>query len=128
MLENFFRCIQRDRSVVGVKNYIIYVYFDKIFVRYCKIYVIYSKVNFITNMINSTQIHTFYFYNNIHTFINTDIIFTTKYINFIKINTSPVVGPKCFPVDIPPKIIKLISSTYSFLFTCVFTINVILLI
>ena len=39
-----------------------------------------SKVNFITN---STRIHTFYFYNNKHIFINTDTTFTTKHTNFI---------------------------------------------
>jgi hypothetical protein len=45
-----------------------------------------SKVNFITNIINSTRIHIFYFYNNKHTFINTNTIFITKHTNFIKIN------------------------------------------
>lgn len=73
-----------------------YVYFDKMYVRYCKICVIYNKVNFIINITNSTKIHTFYFYNNKHTFINMDTIFTTKHTNFIKINTNPVEGPKCF--------------------------------
>ena len=46
-----------------------------------------SKVNFITNITNYTRIHTFYFYNNKHTFINKDTTFTTKHTNFIKINT-----------------------------------------
>jgi hypothetical protein len=59
--------------------------------------VVCSKVNFITNITNSTRIHTFYFYNNKHTFINTDTTFTTKHTNFIKINTGPVAGPKCSP-------------------------------
>ena len=40
---------------------------------------------------------TFYFYNNKHIFINTDIAFATKHTNFIKINTGPVKGPKCSP-------------------------------
>ena len=59
-----------------------------------KMCVICSKINFITNIINSIRIHTFYFYNNKHTFINTDTTFITKHINFIKINTNLVVGPK----------------------------------
>ena len=58
-------------------------------------YVICSKVNFITTIINSTRIHIFYFYNNKHIFINTDTKFITKHTNFIKINTNPVVVPKC---------------------------------
>ena len=61
--------------------------FDKILYVYCKICVVYSKVNFITNITNSTKIHIFYFYNNKHTFINMDTIFTIKHTNFIKINT-----------------------------------------
>ena len=59
--------------------------------------VVYIKVNFITNIINFTRIHKFYFYNNKHTFINTDKIFITKHTNFIKINTGPVTGLKCSP-------------------------------
>ena len=73
------------------------MYFDKIYVRYCKMCVVCSKVNFITNITNSTRIHTFYFYNNKHTFINTNTTFITKHTNFIKINTGPVTGPKCSP-------------------------------
>ena len=67
------------------------------YVKCCKIYVVCSKVNFITNIINSIIIHKFYFYNNKHTFINMDITFTIKHTNFIKINTKPVMGPKCSP-------------------------------
>ena len=66
---------------------------DKMYVRYCTMSVVYSKINFITNFTNSTRIHTFYFYNNKHTFINTDITFTTKHTNFIKIDTGTVAGP-----------------------------------
>ena len=69
------------------------VSFDKIYVKCCMC-VICSKINFITNIINSIRIHTFYFYNNKHTYINTDTTFITKHINFIKINTNLVVGPK----------------------------------
>ena len=68
------------------------------YVRCCKICVIYSKVNFITNIINSTKIHTIYFYNNKYTFINMDTTFITKHTNFIKINTNPMMGPKCSPL------------------------------
>ena len=59
--------------------------------------VVCSKINFITNITNSTRIHIFYFYNNKHTFINTNTTFITKYTNFIKINTGLVAGPKCSP-------------------------------
>ena len=59
--------------------------------------VVCNKVSFITNILNSTRIHTFSFYNNKHIFINTDIIFITKHINFIKINIDPVTEPKYFP-------------------------------
>ena len=62
-------------------------------------YIICNKVKFITNITNVTEIHTFYFYNNRHTCIITDTTFTTKHTYFIKINTSPVAGPKwdlCF--------------------------------
>ena len=52
------------------------------YIKYCKICVNYSKINFITNIINSTRIHTFYFYNNKYTFVNTDTTFTTKHTNF----------------------------------------------
>ena len=69
--------------------------FDTIYVRCWKMCVVCSKVNFITNITNSTIIHTFYFYNNKHIVINTDTTFTTKHINFIKINTNPMAGPKC---------------------------------
>ena len=62
-----------------------------------KRYIVCSKVNFITNITNSTRIHTFYFYNNKHTFINTDTTFITKHINFIKINTDSIAGPKRSP-------------------------------
>ena len=74
------------------------VYFDKYLSGVVKCVQFWSKVNFITNIINSTRIHTFYFYNNKHTFINTDTTFTTKHTNFIKINKSLVVGPKCSPL------------------------------
>ncbi len=60
------------------------------YVKYCKMCIVCSKINFITNITNSTRIHIFYFYNNKHTF-------TTKHTSFIKINTSPVTGPKCSP-------------------------------
>jgi hypothetical protein len=60
--------------------------------------VVYSNVNFITN---STRIHTFYLYNNKHTFINKDTTFTTQHTNFIKIDKSPVMGPKCSPEEHP---------------------------
>ena len=66
-----------------------YEYFDKIYMRCCKMCVICSKVNFITNITNFTWIHTFYFYNNKHIFININTTFTTKQTNFIKINTNP---------------------------------------
>ena len=59
--------------------------------------VVCNKVNFIINVTDSTKIHTFYFYNNKHTFINMDTTFITKHTNCIKINTSPMAGPKCFP-------------------------------
>ena len=59
-------------------------------------FVVCSKVNFITNITNSTRIHTFYFYNNKHTFINTNTTFITKHTNFI-INTDLVMGLKCSP-------------------------------
>ena len=59
--------------------------------------VVYNKIDFITNITNYIRIHTFYIYDNKHTFINTNITFTTKHKNFIKINTGPVVGPKCSP-------------------------------
>jgi hypothetical protein len=81
--------------------------FDKMYVRYNKMCIVCNKVNFITNIINSTRIHTFYFYNNKDTFINTDTIFITKHTNFIKINTSPVAGPKCSPC-----FISLIQASY----------------
>ena len=38
-----------------------------------------------------------FIFTTINTFINTDTTFTTKYTNFIKINTGPVTGPKCSP-------------------------------
>jgi hypothetical protein len=41
------------------------------------------------NIINFIRIH-FLFYNNKHTFINTDTTFITKYTIFIKINTDLV--------------------------------------
>ena len=61
--------------------------------------VVCSKVNFITNITNSTRIHTFYLYNNKHIYINKDITFTTKHTNVIKIDKSPVTGPKCSPKE-----------------------------
>ena len=54
-----------------------------------------NKVNFITNIINSIKIHIFYFNNNKHTFININIIFIKKHINFIKINKI-LTGRKCW--------------------------------
>jgi hypothetical protein len=81
---------QQDRPSEGVKNYNIYVCFDKMSVKCCTMCVVCSKVNFITNITNSTRIHTFYFYNNKYTFINTDTTFITKHINFIKINSGPL--------------------------------------
>ena len=42
---------------------VILVCFDKMYVRCSKMYIICSEVNFITNITNSTRIHTFYFYN-----------------------------------------------------------------
>ena len=65
----------------------------------CKMYIICSKIKFIINIINVTIIHTFYFYNNRHTFITKDTTFTIKYTYFIEINTSPVARPKCDPVN-----------------------------
>ena len=41
--------------------------------------VVCSKINFITNITNFTRIHTFYFYNDKHTFINMDTKFATKH-------------------------------------------------
>jgi hypothetical protein len=73
------------------------VCFVKMYVKCCKMYVVCSKVNFIINITNFTRIHTFYFYNNKHTFLNTDTAFTIKHTNFIKINTGHMVGPKCSP-------------------------------
>ena len=46
--------------------------FDKICVSYYKMCAVCRKVKFITNITNVTGIHTFYFYNNIHTFITTE--------------------------------------------------------
>ncbi len=75
-----------------------YVCFNKMFVSSVVKYVLfYSKVNFIRNITNFIRIHTFYFYNNKHKFINTDIIFTTKHTNFYQNQYRFVAGPKCFP-------------------------------
>ena len=49
--------------------------FDKNCVRCCKMCVTYNKFKFITNITNVTGIHTFYFYNNKHIFIATNIMF-----------------------------------------------------
>jgi hypothetical protein len=46
---------------------------------------------------NFTRIHTFYFYNNRHTYINTNTTFTIIHTNFIKINKILMTGPKCSP-------------------------------
>ena len=74
-----------------------YACFDKMLLGVVKMCVVCSKVNFIINIINYIRIHTFYFYNNKHTCINTNTTFTTKHTTFLKINTFPVVGPKCSP-------------------------------
>jgi hypothetical protein len=79
--------------------------------------VVCSKVNFITNIINSIRIHTFYFYNNKHTFINTDTICITKHTNFIKINTDPMT---VLSIPLYTNLIKPFSSfgTHEPLYTC----------
>ena len=71
--------------LLKVSKIIIFVCFLIKCVSCCKICVVYSKVKFITNITNVTGIHTFYFYNNKHTFITTNIIFTTKHTYFIKL-------------------------------------------
>ena len=69
-------------------------------VRCCKICVVCSKVNFITNITNSTRIHTFYFYNKKHIYINTDTTFTTKHTNLSKSTKVP-----WRDLSVPPKIL-----------------------
>ena len=56
-----------------------------------------SKVELIINITHVSGIHILYFYNNKHTFITSDINFTTKQTYFIKTNTNPITGPKCDP-------------------------------
>jgi hypothetical protein len=90
----------KDSPVVGVKNYNMCVFFDKICVSCDIMCVICSKVKFIINITQVTGIHIFYFYNNKHIFTITDTTFTTKHTYFIKINTGPVTGPKCDPAGI----------------------------
>ena len=59
-----------------------------------------SKVKFLTNINHVTGIHTFYLYNNKHTYITTNTNFTTKHIHFIKTNIDPIMGPKCDPKQV----------------------------
>ena len=67
-----------DCPVVGVKFCNICVFFDKIFVICGTMCIIYNKVTFITNIIYVTEIQTFNFYNNRHTFTIMNITFTTN--------------------------------------------------
>ena len=60
-----------------------------------KLCIICSKIKFITNIINVIRIHTFYFYNNKHTFTIIDTIFIIKHKHLIKIYIDFVAGPYC---------------------------------
>ena len=76
-----------------LKLYFFCVFFNKMCIICCKICVVYSKVKFITNIINVTRIHIFYF----QTCLSLQTQFTTKHKHFIKTHIGPVAEPKCVP-------------------------------
>jgi hypothetical protein len=62
----------RDCPAMSVKNCMMCVFFYKKCVGCGKLCVICNKVEFTTNITYVTEIHTFYFYNNKHTFTTTN--------------------------------------------------------
>ena len=85
-----------DRPVKSVKNYKIYVYFDKMLSGVVKCMQFVVKLILLQISLILPEF-TYFIFTSINTHINMDITFTIKHTNFIKINTNLVAGPKCSP-------------------------------